>query len=140
MAIPSVRPHGAGAGTQLAHEPEGAPIENQGLGWSSAYKTGIAGDAITSGLEVTWTSTPGNGATASLSTSSKYEWELTKSPGGANQWKRKGDAGANTVPDAHDPSKKHQPGMLTTDIALRVDPIYEELARDFYANLQTSSL
>jgi len=126
--------HGAGAGTHLAHEPEGAPIENQGLGWSSAYKTGIAGDAITSGLEVTWTSTPRQWSNSFFEHLFKYEWELTKSPGGANQWKPKGDAGANTVPDAHDSSKKHQPGMLTTDIALRVDPIYEKISRDFYAN------
>jgi catalase-peroxidase len=124
--------HGAGAGHHLAHEPEGAPIENQGLGWSSAYKTGIAGDAITSGLEVTWTTKPKQWSNEYFEHLFKYEWELTKSPGGAHQWKPKGDAGANTVPDAHDSSKKHQPGMLTTDLALRVDPIYEKISRDFY--------
>ena len=124
--------HGAGPGTHLAHEPEAAPIENQGLGWSSAYKTGIAGDAITSGLEVTWTTTPtkwGNGFFDHLF---KFEWELTQSPGGANQWKPKGDAGANTVPDAHDSSKKKQPAMLTTDVALLADPSYAKISRDFY--------
>jgi catalase-peroxidase len=126
--------HGAGPGHHLAHEPEGAPIENQGLGWSSAYKTGIAGDAITSGLEVTWSTTPRQWSNDFFEHLFKYEWELTKSPGGAHQWKPKGDAGANTVPDAHDPSKKHQPAMLTTDIALRVDPVYEKISRDFYAN------
>jgi catalase-peroxidase len=126
--------HGAGPGHHLAHEPEGAPIENQGLGWSSAYKTGIAGDAITSGLEVTWTTKPRQWSNDFFEHLFKYEWELTKSPGGAHQWKPKGDAGANTVPSAHDPSNKHQPGMLTTDLALRVDPIYEKISRDFYAN------
>jgi catalase-peroxidase len=126
--------HGAGPGHHLAHEPEGAPIENQGLGWTSAYKTGIAGDAITSGLEVTWTTTPRQWSNDFFDHLFKYEWELTKSPGGAFQWKPKGDAGANTVPDAHDPSKKHQPAMLTTDLALRVDPVYEKISRDFHAN------
>jgi catalase-peroxidase len=124
--------HGAGAGSHLAHEPEGAPIENQGLGWSSAYKTGIAGDAIGSGIEVTWTTTPtkwGNGFFDNLF---KFEWELTQGPGGANQWKPKGDAGDNTVPDAHDPKKKKQPGMLTTDVALLADPSYAKISREFY--------
>jgi len=124
--------HGAGPGHHLAHEPEGAPIENQGLGWSSAYKTGIAGDAIGSGLEVTWTTKPRQWSNDFFDHLFKYEWELTKSPGGAFQWKPKGDAGANTVPDAHDPAKQHQPGMLTTDLALRVDPAYEKISRDFH--------
>ena len=124
--------HGAGAGTHLAHEPEGAPIENQGLGWSSAYKTGIAGDAITSGLEVTWTTKPTQWSNEFFDHLFKFEWELTKSPGGANQWKPKGDAGANTVPDAHDPNKKKQPAMLTTDLALLADPSYAKISRDFY--------
>ncbi|MFP5226082.1 MAG: catalase/peroxidase HPI [Acidobacteriota bacterium] len=124
--------HGAGAGTQLKSEPEGAPIEEQGLGWSSAYRTGIAGDAITSGLEVTWSNTPTKWSNHFFDNLFKYEWELTKSPGGAHQWKPKGNAGEGTVPDAHDPSKHHQPGMLTTDLSLRFDPIYEKISRRFY--------
>ena len=123
--------HGAGPGSHLDKEPEGAPIENQGLGWSSAYKTGIAGDAITSGLEVTWTTKPTQWTNEYFEHLYKFEWELTKSPGGAHQWKPKGDAGANTVPDAHDPNIKKQPAMLTTDLALRVDPIYDKISRDF---------
>jgi catalase-peroxidase len=126
--------HGAGPGHHLAHEPEGAPIENQGLGWSSAYKTGIAGDAITSGIEVTWTTTPRQWSNGFFDSLFKYEWELTKGPGGAHQWKPKGDSGANTVPDAHDPNKKHQPGMLTTDISLIKDPVYREISERFYKN------
>ncbi len=124
--------HGAGPGTHLAHEPEGAPIENQGLGWTSAYKTGIAGDAITSGLEVTWTTKPTQWSSEYFDHLFKFEWELTQSPGGANQWKPKGDAGANTVPDAHDPNKKKQPAMLTTDVALLADPAYAKISRDFH--------
>ena len=127
--------HGAGAGTQLRREPEGAPIEEQGLGWSSAYATGIAGDAITSGLEVTWTTKPTTWDNGFFENLFKYEWELTKSPGGAWQWKPKGDAGAGTVPDAHNGhngSKRHAPGMLTTDLSLRFDPIYEKISRRFY--------
>ncbi|MGI4756371.1 MAG: catalase/peroxidase HPI [Janthinobacterium lividum] len=126
--------HGAGPGHHLDKEPEGAPIENQGLGWSSAYKTGIAGDAITSGLEVTWTTKPTQWTNEYFEHLYKYEWELTKSPGGAHQWKPKGDAGANTVPDAHDPNVKKQPAMLTTDIALRVDPVYDKISRSFLEN------
>jgi catalase-peroxidase len=128
--------HGAGPGTQLGKEPEGSPIEEQGLGWSSAYATGIAGDAITSGLEVTWTSTPTKWSNDYFEHLFKYEWELTKSPGGAHQWKPKGNAGAGTVPDAHDPSKRHEPAMLTTDISLRVDPVYEKISRRFYEHPQ----
>jgi catalase-peroxidase len=124
--------HGAGPGAHLAQEPEGAPIENQGLGWTSAYKTGIAGDAITSGLEVTWTTTPTQWSNGFFDHLFKFEWELTQSPGGANQWKPKGDAGANTVPDAHDSGKKKQPAMLTTDVALLADPAYAKISRDFY--------
>jgi catalase-peroxidase len=126
--------HGAGPGTQLGKEPEGSPIEEQGLGWSSAYATGIAGDAITSGLEVTWTSTPTKWSNDYFEHLFKYEWELTKSPGGAHQWKPKGHAGAGTVPDAHDPSKRHEPAMLTTDLSLRLDPVYEKISRRFYEN------
>ncbi len=126
--------HGAGPGSHLDKEPEGAPIENQGLGWSSAYKTGIAGDAITSGLEVTWTTKPTQWSNEYFEHLYKFEWELTKSPGGAHQWKPKGDGGANTVPDAHDPTVKKQPAMLTSDVALRVDPAYDKISRDFYEN------
>ena len=126
--------HGAGPGHHLDKEPEGAPIENQGLGWSSAYKTGIAGDAITSGLEVTWTTKPTEWTNDYFEHLYKFEWELTKSPGGAHQWKPKGDGGADTVPDAHDPNKKKQPAMLTSDVALRADPIYDKISRDFYEN------
>jgi len=127
--------HGAGpAKPHVGPEPEGSPIEEQGLGWTSAYATGIAGDAITSGLEVTWTSTPTKWSNDFFEHLFKYEWELTKSPGGANQWKPKGDAGLDTVPDAHNPSKRHAPAMLTTDLSLRYDPIYEKISRRFYEN------
>jgi catalase-peroxidase len=126
--------HGAGPGAHLGKEPEGSPIEEQGLGWSSAYATGIAGDAITSGLEVTWSSTPTKWSNSFFEHLFKYEWELTKSPGGAHQWKPKGNAGAGLVPDAHDPSKRHEPAMLTTDLSLRFDPVYEKISRRFYEN------
>ena len=126
--------HGAGPGTQLGKEPEGSPIEEQGLGWSSAYATGIAGDAITSGLEVTWSSTPTKWSNNFFENLFKYEWELTKSPGGAHQWKPKGDAGAATIPDTHNPAKHHAPAMLTTDLSLRFDPVYEKISRRFYEN------
>jgi catalase-peroxidase len=127
--------HGAGPSKQhVGSEPEGAPIEEQGLGWTSAYASGIAGDAITSGLEVTWTSTPTKWSNDFFEHLFKYEWELTKSPGGAHQWKPKGDAGTGTVPDAHDSSKRHAPAMLTTDLSLRFDPVYEKISRRFYEN------
>src|ERR1700723_1429769 len=126
--------HGAGPGAHLGKEPEGSAIEEQGLGWSSAYATGIAGDAITSGLEVTWSSTPTKWSNSFFEHLFKYEWELTKSPGGAHQWQPKGNAGAGLVPDAHNPSKRHEPAMLTTDISLRVDPVYEKISRRFYEN------
>jgi catalase-peroxidase len=126
--------HGANAGTQLGKEPEGSAIEEQGLGWTSGYATGIAGDAITSGIEVTWSSTPTKWSNDFFDHLFKFEWELTKSPGGASQWKPKGNEGANTVPDAHDPSKRHQPNMLTTDISLRLDPVYEKISRRFHEN------
>src|ERR1700723_3046631 len=126
--------HGQGPGTHLGKEPEGSAIEEQGLGWSSAYATGIAGDAITSGLEVTWTSTPTKWSNDFFEHLFKYDWELTKSPGGAHQWKPKGDSGAGSVPDAHDASKRHAPAMLTTDLSLRFDPIYEKISRRFYEN------
>jgi catalase-peroxidase len=124
--------HGAGPASYVAKEPEGSEITEQGLGWTNAYLTGIAGDAITSGLEVTWSSTPTKWSNSFFEHLFKYEWELTKSPGGAQQWKPKGDAGAGSVPDAHDSSKHHAPGMLTTDLSLRVDPIYEKISRRFY--------
>ena len=127
--------HGAGPAKQhVGAEPEGSPIEEQGLGWTNAYASGIAGDAITSGLEVTWTSTPTKWSNDFFEHLFKYEWELTKSPGGAHQWKPKGNTGADTVPDAHNPSKRHAPAMLTTDLSLRFDPIYEKISRRFYEN------
>jgi catalase-peroxidase len=110
-------------------EPEAAPIEEQGLGWKSSFGTGKGADAITSGLEVTWTTTPTKWSNGFFQNLFGYEWELTKSPAGANQWVAKG-AGA-TVPDAHDPSKKHPPTMLTTDLSLRFDPTYEKISRRF---------
>jgi catalase-peroxidase len=127
--------HGAGPAKQhVGAEPEGSPIEEQGLGWTNAYASGIAGDAITSGIEVTWTSTPTKWSNDFFEHLFKYEWELTKSPGGAHQWKPKGNAGADTVPDAHNSSKRHAPAMLTTDLSLRFDPIYEKISRRFYEN------
>ncbi len=126
--------HGAAPGQHLDKEPEGAPIENQGLGWTSAYKTGIAGDAITSGIEVTWTTKPKQWSNDYFEHLFKYEWEVTKGPGGANQWKPKGDAGAGTVPDAHESGKKHQPGMLTTDISMVADPEYRKISERYYKN------
>jgi catalase-peroxidase len=126
--------HGAGPVKHHGREPEGAPIEEQGLGWSSAYLTGIAGDAITSGLEVTWTTTPTRWNMDYFKHLFEYEWEPTESPAGAHQWKPKGDAGAGTVPDAHNPSKRHAPAMLTTDLSLRFDPVYEKISRRFYEN------
>jgi catalase-peroxidase len=124
--------HGAGLASNVGPEPESAPIEEQGLGWKSKFGTGKGDDTITSGLEVIWTQTPTKWSNNFLRNLFSYDWELTKSPAGAHQWKPKGDAGAGTVPDAHDPSKRHAPSMLTTDIALKVDPIYEKIARRFY--------
>jgi catalase-peroxidase len=124
--------HGAAAGTNCGPEPEGAALELQGLGWKSAYNTGVGAHAITSGLEVIWTSTPTKWSNSFFSNLFGYEWELTKSPGGANQWVAKGGAGAGTIPDAHDPSKKHAPTMLTTDLSLRMDPAYEKISRRFF--------
>jgi len=127
--------HGAGPSKQhVGAEPEGSPIEEQGLGWTNAYASGVAGDAITSGLEVTWTSTPTKWSNDFFEHLFKYEWELTKSPGGAHQWKPKGNAGAATIPDAHNSSKRHAPAMLTTDLSLRFDPVYEKISRRFYQN------
>ena len=124
--------HGAGPATHVGPEPEASPLEEQGLGWKSSYNTGKGADAIGSGLEVTWTSTPTKWSNDFFENLFEYEWELTKSPAGANQWKPKGDAGAGTIPHAHDPSKKIGPTMLTTDLSLRFDPAYEKISRRFY--------
>ncbi|KDA41571.1 catalase/peroxidase HPI [Frankia sp. B2] len=115
-------------------EPEGAPIEEQGFGWTSTFGTGRGGDTITSGLEGAWTNTPVSWDNSFFEILFSYEWELTKSPAGANQWKPKDGAGAGTVPDAHDAAKSHAPTMLTTDLALRFDPIYEPISRRFLEN------
>ena len=124
--------HGAGEAAQVGPEPEAAGIEDQGLGWKSRFGTGTGGDTITSGLEVTWTGTPTKWSNHFFRNLFGYEWELTKSPAGAHQWRPKGGAGAGTVPDAHNPSKHHAPAMLTTDLALRFDPAYEKISRRFY--------
>ncbi|TCO78135.1 catalase-peroxidase [Plasticicumulans lactativorans] len=122
--------HGAGPASNVGPEPEAAPIEAQGLGWASSFGSGKGGDAITSGLEVTWTTTPTQWSNNYFENLFGYEWELSKSPAGAHQWVAKG-AGA-TIPDAHDPSKKHVPTMLTTDLSLRFDPAYEKISRRFH--------
>ncbi len=124
--------HGAGDASLVGPEPEAAPIEQQGLGWKSKFGTGKGDDAITSGLEVIWTTTPTMWSSNFFWNLFGYEWELTKSPAGAHQWTPKGGAGAGTVPDAHDPSKRRAPSMLTTDLALRFDPAYEKISRRFY--------
>ncbi|HZK82585.1 MAG TPA: peroxidase family protein, partial [Humisphaera sp.] len=118
----------------LGPEPEGADIEDQGLGWKNKFGTGKGRDAITSGLEVTWTTTPTKWSNNFFENLFGYEWELTKSPAGAHQWQPKNGAGAGTVPHAHDPSKRRAPAMLTTDIALRLDPAYEKISRRFLAH------
>mgnify|MGYP000430467760 CR=1 FL=1 len=126
--------HGAGPVSHVGPEPEAAGLEEQGLGWKSSYGTGKGGDTITSGLEVTWTTTPTKWSTNFFWNLFGYEWELTKSPAGAQQWRPKGGAGAGTVPDAHDNSKRHAPAMLTTDLSLRFDPVYEKISRRFMEN------
>ncbi len=126
--------HGAGDAKHVGREPEGAPLEEQGLGWKSTFGSGKGGDAITSGLEVTWTTTPTRWSNDFFKHLFDYEWELTKSPAGAHQWTPKDGKGAGTVPDAHDASKRHAPSMLTTDLALRVDPAYEKISRRFHEN------
>jgi catalase-peroxidase len=126
--------HGAGDATLVGPEPEAASIEQQGLGWKSKFGTGKGDDAIGSGLEVIWTTTPTKWSSNFFWNLFGYEWELTRSPAGAHQWTPKHGSGAGTVPDAHDPSKHHAPSMLTTDLALRFDPIYEKISRRFYEN------
>jgi catalase-peroxidase len=120
--------HGAGPATHVGPEPEGGNLEEQGFGWKSSYETGSGAHTITSGLEVTWTTTPTKWGNDFFKHLFEYEWELTTSPAGAKQWKPKGGAGEGTVPSAHDRSKKIAPGMLTTDLALRFDPAYEKIA------------
>jgi catalase-peroxidase len=122
--------HGAGDPSLIGPEPEGAALEDQGLGWKSKHGTGIGADAITGGPEVTWTQTPTQWSNHFFDNLFKYEWELTKSPAGAKQWKAKGAEA--TIPDAYDKSKKHVPTMLTSDLALRLDPAYEKISRRFY--------
>jgi catalase-peroxidase len=124
--------HGAGDAALVGAEPESATIEQQGLGWKSKFGAGKGGDAIGSGLEVTWTTTPTKWSNNFFTNLFSYEWELTKSPAGAHQWKPKNGAGNGTIPDAHDSSKHHAPAMLTTDLSLRLDPVYEKISRRFY--------
>ena len=126
--------HGAGPASHVGPEPEGASMEAQGLGWLSSFGSGKGGDSISSGLEVTWTTTPTKWSNNFFGNLFGYEWELTKSPAGAHQWIPKQGAGAGTVPDAHDKSKRHAPSMLTTDLALRFDPAYEKISRSFHEN------
>jgi catalase-peroxidase len=124
--------HGAGPASHVGPEPEAAPIEEQGFGWISDFRSGKGADTITSGLEVTWTQTPTKWSNYYLENLFKYEWELTKSPAGAHQWVAK-EAG-EVIPDAHDPARKHRPTMLTTDLSLRFDPAYEKISRRFLEN------
>lgn len=126
--------HGAGDAKHVGPEPEAAGIEEQGLGWKSSFGTGKGADTISSGLEVTWTSTPTKWSSNFLWNLFGYDWELTNSPAGAHQWTPKNGAGADSIPDAHDPSKHHAPMMLTTDLSLRFDPAYEKIARHFLEN------
>ncbi|MFX0019621.1 MAG: catalase/peroxidase HPI [Promethearchaeota archaeon] len=126
--------HGAGDAKHVGPEPEAADIEDMGLGWKSSFGTGKGSDTITSGLEVTWTATPTKWSKNFFQNLFGFEWELTKSPAGAHQWIPKGGAGAGTVPDAHDKSKRHPPSMLTTDLSLRFDPNYEKISRHFMEN------
>lgn len=126
--------HGAGPATNVGPEPEAAGLEEQGLGWKSSFGTGKGADAITSGLEVTWTTTPTRWSSNFFWNLFGYEWELTTSPAGAHQWIPKHGGGAGTVPDAHDPTKRRAPTMLTTDLSLRFDPDYEKISRRFFEN------
>jgi len=129
--------HGAGPEDSVGPDPEAAPIEQQGLGWKSTFGTGAGNDAITSGIEVIWTDTPTTWDNSFFRILFGYEWELTQSPAGAHQWQPKGGAGAGTVPDPHDPSKRRTPAMLTTDLSLRFDPIYEPISRRFMEDQET---
>jgi catalase-peroxidase len=126
--------HGAGPASHVGPEPEAAPIEEQGLGWKCSFGTGKGNDTITSGIEVIWTQTPTKWSNNFFNNLFSYEWELTKSPAGAHQWQPKGGALAGTAPDPHDPTKRRTPNLLTTDVALKVDPIYEKISRRFYEN------
>jgi len=126
--------HGAAPGSNVGKEPEGAGLEDQGLGWKNKYGTGKGPHAITSGLEGAWTNNPTKWDNGFLENLFKYEWELTESPAGAKQWKPKNPEAQGTVPDAHDPKKRHAPMMLTTDLALKVDPIYAPIAKRFFEN------
>ncbi|MHC5902423.1 catalase/peroxidase HPI [Streptomyces sp. S6] len=126
--------HGAGPADHVGADPEGASMEEQGLGWRNSFGTGKGADTITSGLEVTWTSTPTKWSNNFFWNLFSFEWELTESPAGAKQWKPKGGAGEGTVPSAHDPNKKIAPAMLTTDLSLRFDPVYEQISRRFLEN------
>ena len=127
--------HGAADPDQyVGAEPAGATIEEQGLGWKNSFNTGKGADTITSGIEGAWTSAPTKWSNKFFENLFGYEWELTKSPAGAHQWKPKDGAGAGTIPDAYDPEKKHAPFMLTTDLSLRMDPAYEKISRHFYEN------
>lgn len=124
--------HGAASASHVGKEPEAASIEEQGLGWKNSFGSGKGVDTITSGLEGAWTTTPTKWSNNFFENLFGYEWELTKSPAGAHQWKPKGNAGEGLVPDAHDPNKRHAPFMLTTDLALRFDPAYEKISRRFF--------
>ncbi|MFD7707094.1 catalase/peroxidase HPI [Streptomyces sp. NPDC059785] len=126
--------HGAGPAESVGDDPEAAGFEEQGLGWKNSYGTGVGADAITSGLEVTWTTTPTRWSMGFFENLFGYEWELTESPAGAKQWKPKDGAGEGTVPHAHDASKKIAPSMLTADLALRFDPVYEQISRRYWQN------
>jgi catalase-peroxidase len=127
--------HGAADPDQyVGAQPEGAPMEQQAFGWKSSFGTGKGGDTISSGLEGAWTNNPIQWDNGYFENLFGYEWELTKSPAGANQWKPKNPEAAGTVPDAHDPSKRHAPMMATSDIALIVDPVYKEISRRFFEN------
>src|SRR2546430_2213300 len=126
--------HGAGLESYMGPEPEGCGIEEQVLGWRSTFRTGKGDETITSGLEVTWTTTPTKWSNDYFKNLFSYDWELTKSPAGAHQWRPKGGAGAGAIPDAHDKAKRHAPAMLTTDLSLRFDPVYEKISRRFYQN------